>query len=154
MRKGQLIKKDVSTLKPGDSAFDTSAKHFFTVISIKDDAIEGRTIFGSPCRVHKESVIIVLEVKDMITGEHFKLNATQQEYIYKSGKGDSLQFYTRANHLLDEEEAVVLAKNVEMQSQINDVSVVVDSYANYVASQKANGEPADKFTDWFFNVSI
>ena len=31
MRKGQLIKKDVSTLKAGDSAFCTYAKHFFVV---------------------------------------------------------------------------------------------------------------------------
>ena len=154
MRKGQLIKQDISTLKPGDSAFCTSAKHFFTVKKISPETIEGITIFGNPCKIHKESVIIVLKVKDMITQEEFTLNSTQQEYVYKCGKGESLLFYTRNNELLKEEEAVVLAKNIRMQSTISSMAVIVDAYAKYVTSQKANGEPAQKFTDWFFDVSI
>jgi len=144
MRKGQLIKKDVSTLKAGDSAFCTHAKHFFTVKEIDGEVIHGTSPMGNPCRIRKDSVIIDLKVEDVMTGETFLLNSEQQEYIYKSGKGDNLQFYTRYNQLLGEDEAALT----------NEAEKIVDAYAKYVTSQKVNNEPAEKFKDWFFNVSI
>ncbi|MHA1123832.1 MAG: hypothetical protein ACTSPC_13640 [Candidatus Heimdallarchaeota archaeon] len=154
MRKGQLIKKDVSTLKAGDSAFCTHAKHFFTVKEIDGEVIHGTSPMGNPCRIRKDSVIIDLKDEDVMTGETFLLNSEQQEYIYKSGKGDNLQFYTRYNQLLGEDEAVVLAKNSKMMALTNEAEKIVDAYAKYVTSQKVNNEPAEKFKDWFFNVSI
>ena len=53
-----------------------------------------------------------------------------------------------------ETQAYVAAKNNEMQSVVNYIAPIVNAYGKYVASQKANKEPAKNFGDWFFDVSI
>jgi hypothetical protein len=154
MRKGELIKEDIKRLKAGDRAFDTSTKQFFVVTTIEDDAINGKLLSGGPCRIQKDSVICQLKIMDTVTREEFILNAEQQAYVYKSGRGDNVSFFTRDNQLLMETQAIVAAKNVEMQGVVNYIEPIVNAYGKYVASQKANKEPAKNFKDWFFDISI
>ena len=93
-------------------------------------------------------------IRDTVTKEEFTLNAEQQSYVYKSGRGENVQFFTRNNHVLMEEQAIVFAKNMEMQVVVNYIAPVADAYGKYVAGQKSIGEPAKSFGDWFFDVSI
>jgi hypothetical protein len=155
MRKGQFIKEPKTKFKPKDIVFDPMVKELVIVNSIKDGVIEGQTVsHGQPCQVHALNLLERFTIQDTMTKEEFPLNLTQHSYVYKSGYGDNLKFYTRKNSLTGDVEAVVYAKNVEMMSTINSMSNIGDAYGKYVAGQKAMNEPAKNFKDWFFDISI
>jgi len=157
MRKGRLIIENVGDAEVGSTYFDLDAKICVTVEKVMEAGlVEGvNARFGGPVKIHANSDrLCVLTVEDLITDEVFDLNIIQQPYVYKAGETMDFKFYTRDVEGGVNEEAFILAKNVEMSAHVKMMSTIVDSYGQYVSGQKSINEPAKNFEDWFFDVSI
>ena len=95
-----------------------------------------------------------LLVKDRMSGEFFELHESQHEYIYRKDRTAEFYFHTKDDHAEDRKVAFIFAKNIGMISIVRLASCLADAYGMYVASQKAINEPAKKFEDWYFDVSV
>ena len=142
------------TIIPGDIYFDIQEKKWFKISTIEEGIINGEdAVIGGPIRVHSSvDNLRHLVVEDVITKERFETAYQLQSYLFKSGKADHFKFYDRTNHKHEIQEAVVLCHDVNQTSMVKDMDVIATAYGNYVANQKAIGEPAKKFSDWHFDV--
>jgi len=156
MRRGQLLVEKPRTVKPGDIYFDIQEKICIKISTIDEGIINGEdAIIGNPLRVHSNADNLRhLVVEDVITHERFETAYGLQAYLYKCGKSDNFKFYDRTNHKHEIQEAVVLCRENNQASLVKNMNVMATAYGNYVANQKAIGEPAKKFEDWHFDVSI
>lgn len=158
MRKGKLLIVEKSSVKEADLCFDTEVKKPVDVVLIGKDSI---ITYEETTRTKLEPVNILtvspyrfvnLFVEDEVTGEKFKIFAFQQSYVYSSEGRDRLLFITQK--IGPEEYAFVICKESGTQSQINRFAPIADAYGMYICQQKAINEPAKKFNDWYFAVSI
>jgi len=156
MRKGKLLIETPKTIKPNDIYFDIQEKITIIIHSLKEGIITGRDITtGNEIRVHSNvDNLKQLLVQDVINDDVFELNYEQQAYLYKCGLGSDFQFFDRKNEKYNIQEACVLAKNLNQVSMVRNIDLIATSYGMYVAGQKSINEPAKKFSDWHFDVSI
>lgn len=155
MRKGELIIEQPKTISPGDRLFDIDLKLPVVVDKIEDEDILVRN------RINKEKLttnsrdLVKLLVKDTVEDDaFFEIKLEHQAFIYKNENKDQFFFITHDDTVLNIAFAVVLCKEPITQSTMNFIAPIADAYGMYVASQKAIGEPAKKFSDWYFSISI
>ena len=154
MRKGKLITERAKTIKPGDVYLDKGVKLMVTVGSVENGIVKGETSIGQPCKTDAKSLVI-LTIFDQKEEVSFDLDHSQQEYLYKNYREHDYNFFVKKDPLNNYKPyAVVFTKDVKMIDHINHMSPIADAYGMYVASQKAIGEPAKKFEDWYFDVSV
>lgn len=81
---------------------------------------------------------------------------TQAEYLEKKLEENVFSFIDVA--IYDSGELVrrahVLTKQAKAMEFVDDIAPLAMQYGKYVASQKASGEGAKKFRDWYFDISI
>ena len=154
MRKGKLIIKKKLIFKSGDKCFDTIEK-----IPMVVDQVDGKNIYGvnritgSPLKVLSEHVIEMLVQDTVEEKAFFELAVSQQAYMFKAEGNDMFRFITIEGNS-NTEEVVVLCKEIALKNTINFITPIADAYGLYVASQKSISEPAKKFSDWYFNISV
>lgn len=156
MRRGQLLIETPRTVKPGDIYFDIQEKMCIKISTIEEGIINGEdAITRAPLRVHSNvENLRHLVVEDVITHERFETAYDLQSYLYRCGKTDNFKFYDRTNHKHEIQEAVILCHSINQTSLVKIMDVMATAYGNYVAGQKMKKEPAKKFSDWHFDVSI
>lgn len=158
MRKGKLKIETKKTIKPGDVCFDTVDKKCIDIIKIDDTGILTQDTCTRVARPLIKSVglpadrFVGLFIEDEVTEEVFPLDPIQQAYVFKNESRDRLLFFTCLQG--DKNIAVALTKDVNMQCAMNKLAPVADMYGEYVAAQKAIKEPAKRFNDWYFSVSV
>lgn len=158
MRKGKLLIVEKSNLKGSDTCFDCEAKKPIDVIKIDNGYIITHDLITNTRLPVIDSVemnpdrFVNLFIEDEVTGEKFEVIQFQQPYVYSSEGRDRLLFITQK--IGPKEYAFVICKEAGTQSQINRFAPIADAYGKYVCQQKAINEPAKKFDDWYFAVSI
>lgn len=158
MRKGKLIVVEKSNIKPTDVCFDTVTKRCVEIMKIDNAGLFSRDVItGAPQQPIKDVGLpaerfVELVIEDEVTEEVFPLDPAQQGYIFKNEKRDRLLFFTCLSG--EKTFAVALSKDVNMQSVMNKMAPIADLYGEYVAGQKAIKEPAKRFNDWYFSVSV
>ena len=157
MRKGELL---IEAIKPkkGMRLFNKTVKKAVDILGNDDGNL---ICVNSNFRVNPSKIIedtdefVRILVKDRMTGECFELHESQQEYIYKKDRNADFYFYTKTDHKEEKREvAFIFAKNVGMISVVKLANSLADAYGMYVAGQKSINEPAKKFEDWYFDVSV
>tara|TARA_R110000782_G_scaffold56886_2_gene118972 strand:+ start:377 stop:841 length:465 start_codon:yes stop_codon:yes gene_type:complete len=154
MRIGKLVVTKKVTFKVGDKCFDTVSKQNVEIKKMDGRGIWMQDEYGNPHKGDAESLVDI-SVKDTVEETLFVLGNDQKAYMYRSESKENFRFLTYTDFSNNEEEtAVIIAKTIKLRSHVRFLSGIVDAYGMYVASQKAIKEPAKKFEDWFFNISI
>lgn len=94
-------------------------------------------------------------IEDIMSKEAYQLKDEEQRmFIEKSGYNDYFYFFTLNEEVEKTTRAVVLTKEAEFLNMIHAIAPLGNAYGKYVAQQKASGEGAKEFTNWYFDVSI
>lgn len=158
MRKGKLLIVENLTIKEKGIYFDTEKKMVVEVIKITDNAVKIQEIMNRHASYSidiltvNEGRLVKLIIEDDVTYDKFEIIHFQQYYIYSAPSRDRLFFIT--HKIAHQEFAYAVCKESGTQSQINKFAPIADAYGKYVCQQKAINEPAKKFDDWYFAVSI
>ena len=155
MRKGKLVIQEKKTFKAFDVCFDKVAKACVEILRVDGDNIWVRQkLTQNPGKVSADSLIELIVQDTVEDKKFFEIAPAQQHYLYKSAGRDQFHFITKDDLIRKKAIAYVLCKEVRMQGDINHIAPIANAYGMYVASQKAIGERAEKFEDWYFDVSI
>lgn len=153
MRKGAILLKliDFKDFQKGDIAFRPD-----TVECIRWQGDESRLEY-----IKKEPYVECL-LMDEKTEELFPFNSIDQcLYIYRycfenpdKYKRFPFVFFTIDDNVRGLVKGVVMCKDSTMMSKIGQIAPLANAYGQYVAQQKAAGEGAKEFTDWYFEISV